>query len=525
MRLSTATLQATDVTTAQRIAAVVIVVVLAAYAYVAPGIRHHFVRDVITWDTKPSEPVELPLGIGVGLPPAPRTRVVLVDGLSESTAQTLGTWSTLCRTGLDLDVDIGFPTVSLPVQVSLWTGLTQQQTGIVFRSDRPLETPLADSIPGKVKGSIAVAENHGYIVRSLAWSDVHPAAAPDNPAHDANADAWKKSWEGTAVEATGSDAPLVFVHILRVDTWGHRKGRDSDEYRNAAAEADRILGRLYAAAPDARWFLLADHGHLPTGGHGGEEREIRQVEHCIVGPGIEAKKGGPVHLVDVSRAIADSVGVELDPRSRARPLTAALSMPIDNDLAIPRLPLSRGALASFMLALGVVLCVWSIRRWWLAPWWFLLAIVVLFIVRGQPTLSTPMTYAPEGRAMWTTWVWVLPATAIAVWFGLGSPREMARPYSVLRIVVAQLGLPLCALAAALLACGGVAALFGAHDAPVVPRFTAYTSAALLLTAHGGASVALAVLARTVRSVFDRRPPPETPRSAPSSDSPPRAASR
>lgn len=505
-------------TARQRIVAVVIVVLLAAWAYVAPGIRHHFVQDVITWDTKPSEPVELPQGIvGVGLPPAPRVRVVLIDGLSESTAQTLGTWSTLCRTGIDLDVDIGFPTVSLPVQVSLWTGLTQQQTGIVFRSDHPLETPLADSIPGKVPGSVAIAENHGYIVRSLAWSSVRPAAAPDNRARDADADAWKKQWESAATEAMRSDARLVFVHILRVDTWGHRKGRDSDEYRKAAAEADAILGRLYAAAPDARWFLLADHGHLATGGHGGEEREVRQVEHCIVGPGIEARKAGPVHLVDVSRAIADSVGVELDKRSRARPLTAAMATPIDDDLAVPRLPLSRGALASFMLALGVALSVWSIRRWWLAPWWFLLAVVVLFIVRGQPTLSTPMTYAPEGRALWITWIWVLPASAIAVWFGVGSPREMARPLAVLRIVAAQLALPLCALGASLLACRGWAALLGAHDAPVVPRFTAYTSAALLLTAHGGVSVALAVLARTVRSVFDRRPPPETPRSAPSAD--------
>jgi hypothetical protein len=505
------------VTARQRIAAVVVVVLLAAYAYVAPGVRRHFIYDVITWDTAPEEPVELPQGIGVGLPPAPRTRVVLIDGLSESTAHTLGTWSTLCKRGLDLDVDVGFPSVSLPVQVSLWTGLTQQQTGIVFRSDRPFEAPIVDSIPGKVTGSVAIAENHGYIVRSFAWGWVQPTADLKKTARDVTPEEWKKVWEPRAIESTSSSAPLVFVHILRVDTWGHRKGRDSAEYRTAAAEADAILGRLYAAAPDARWFLLADHGHLATGGHGGEELEIRQVEQCIVGPGIEAKKAGPVHLVDVSRAIADSVGVQLDKRSPARPLSFALGAPLEEDVAIPRLSLGRGALATFILALGIALSVWSIRRWWLVPWWFIVGLVVLLLVRGQPTLSTPMTYTPEGRVMWTAWVWALPAAPIAVWFAVGSAREMARRLSVVRVVIAQLALPFATLAATLLACGGWSALLGAHDAPVVPHFTAYTSALLLLTGHGAAAVALAVLARTVRSAFGRRPRPETPRSEPSAD--------
>src|SRR5690606_11490217 len=97
-----------------------------------------------------------------------------------------------CSRGLALRVDVGFPTVSLPVQVSLWTGLTQQQTGIVFRSDRPLVPPLATSIPAQVPGSRAVAESHGYIVRSIGFADAQPAALdPAHPAKDADLDTWK----------------------------------------------------------------------------------------------------------------------------------------------------------------------------------------------------------------------------------------------------------------------------------------------------------------------------------------------
>jgi hypothetical protein len=493
----------------QRIAALVVVALLAAYAWLAPGVRHRFLHAVITWDAPKTDPVELPAGIGPGLMPAPSVRVILIDGLSASTAHTLTTWSSLCKRGLDLEVDVGFPTVSLPVEVSLWTGLTQQQTGIVFRSDRPLVPPLARSIPRDVPGSVAVAENHGYIVRSIGFASALPPAG-DTPVQDADAETWKTRWETAARDAVTGDARLVFVHVLRVDTWGHRRGRDSEEYNQAAREADAIVGRLYAAAPDARWFLLSDHGHLAEGGHGGDEREVRQVEHCIVGPGIEPRRGGLVHLVDISRALADSVGVTLDHASRARPMRVALQGPLEQDIAVPRLPLHRGALAIFAIALGIAASVWAVRRWWLAPLWFIVGCILLLLIRGQPTLSTPMLYAPEGRTMYLAWLGALPLATVATWFGLAR-------LSLTRVLVAQLALPATALAANLIACGGWSAMLGAETAPVVPHFTAYTSPLLLITAHGSAAVALAVLARTVHSAFGRRRPAETPRSAPSGD--------
>ncbi|HEY5944257.1 MAG TPA: alkaline phosphatase family protein, partial [Kofleriaceae bacterium] len=233
-----------------RIAALVAAFALLAFAYVMPGVRRQFMQDVITWDAEPSEPVMLPAGIGIGMTPAQRVRVILIDGLAETTAATLPNWSALCKRGIALRVDVGFPTVSLPVQVSLWTGLMQQQTGIVFRSDRPLVPPLAHSIPAQVPGSRAVAENHGYIVRSIGFASVQPAAVDaDHPASDAEPETWDKTaWLPAAREAIASDARLAFVHVLRVDTWGHRKGRDSDEYRRAAGESDQIVAELVALA-------------------------------------------------------------------------------------------------------------------------------------------------------------------------------------------------------------------------------------------------------------------------------------
>jgi hypothetical protein len=118
-----------------------------------------------------------PARASAGLSEAKLVRVALLDGVDKETAAALPNYRALCERGLALTVDVGFPTVSLPVQVALWSGRTQQETGVVFRSGRPLVPPLgADAIPAQVAGSIAVAEASPYIVQSLGFADTRPPA-------------------------------------------------------------------------------------------------------------------------------------------------------------------------------------------------------------------------------------------------------------------------------------------------------------------------------------------------------------
>lgn len=476
----------------RRPTSIIVVAVLLAAAWVLPHVRHRLIEAATTWDALPSEPARLPRGSGPSLPAAPRVRVVLIDGLSADTARALPTWSALCKRGLDLTVDVGFPTVSLPVEAELWTGRTQQQSGIVFRSDRPIVPPLAASIPAQVPDSRAIAENHGFIVRSLGFH----AVESDDPA-----------WQQHAHEAVSGPSRLVFVHVLRVDTAGHRHGHDSTEYRAAAAEADAILATLVDAAPDARWFVLSDHGHLPGGGHGGEERQLRQVSGCIFGPGLAPTRGALVHMVDVAHALAASTGTTLAAGSPGRPMSVALASPLGPDQAVPATALGPGVAALFALVVAVLVAAWGVRRWWLAPWWFVLACASLVLVRGVPTLSTPMVYAPAGRAMYLTWLPALALAVVTTWFAL-------RTTTLARALVAQLAVPLGTLAALLIVTGGWRVLIGQEVAPVVPRFTAWLSPVVLIAAHGMAAVALAVLAAAARSASGRSSPPEPPRSEP-----------
>ncbi|HET7502540.1 MAG TPA: alkaline phosphatase family protein [Kofleriaceae bacterium] len=491
-----------------RLSALAVACVLAALAWELPQLRRRLLYDVTHWDAVPGPPAAIPGGAGLGIGPAVRTRVVLIDGLSAEVASKLRVWQGLCGRGVAMRVDVGFPTVSLPIEVTLWSGLTQQQTGIVNRYERPLDPPLV-GIPSRVPDSWAIAENHGWIVRSLGFSHTEPAADPADPVRDADPDTWKAAWQAHASSAVASPARLVFVHILRVDTAGHEHGGESPEYRAAASEADAILEALHELDRGARWFLLSDHGHLPGphGGHGGEERDLRQVEGCIVGPGVAPRRGPLVHLVDVSRAIADSTGTTLDRESRGRPLGAALDHPLGPDDALPAMTLGAGAAAILVLAVGFGLTIAAARVWWLAPWWFVLGGVALVMIRGEPTLSAPFVYPASGREMYLVWLPLLALAFAATVFGV-------RRTTILRVVAAQLAVPLAAAAAALTACGAWRAVFGAEVAPVVPRFTAYTSPLLLMASHGAAAVALAALATLVRPAFGRRAPPAPPRTEP-----------
>ena len=485
--------------------ALVIVIALLVIAWLAPFARRRWIHAVLSFDAIPTAPVELPKLHGVQLPPTPKIRVILIDGLAASVATVLPNWRAVCSRGAQLVVDVGFPTVSLPVEAELWSGLTQQQSGIVFRSDMPL-IPALRGIPASVADSRAVAEDHGWIVRSLGFAHTEPIADPDHVALDNHLEDWHREWIAHARAAVTSDAQLVFVHVLRVDTAGHRAGRESPLYRVAAGTADSILGELVAAEPDARWFILSDHGHLAGGGHGGEELELRQVEGCIAGPGVPHIHGGPVHIVDIARSLADSLGVTLAPEAKGRVFTAALGSPLHPDQALPAVPLQRAALAIVIVVIGLALSL-AVRKWWLAPWWFVVGVISFVVVRGEPTLSTSMVWAPTGQAMYVTWLPSLVLAILATWLGL-------RTVATSRVVLAQLALPCAAVAAAITASGAWPLVFGHDIAPVTPHVTAWLSPLVLIAAHGCAAVALAVLARFVRWAFDPRSRPETPSSAP-----------
>jgi hypothetical protein len=463
---------------------------LAALGLAAGVARRPFIRTFFRVGPPGAAPALVQPAAGVaGLSPVSRVRVLLIDGLDAWTARGLPALDGLCRAGLDLAVDVGFPTVSLPVQAALWTGRSQQQSGLLYRI-AALPTPPPDAVAVAVQGSVAVSEDQPFIARSFGFRMLPAAGGREGP------DPATSGFGRTALEAVAGAAPLAFVHVLRVDKAGHKLGGSSEAYRAAASWADRLLGLLLQAAPpDAgtRWFVVSDHGHRPGGGHGGAERSLRITRGCIAGgevgraPG-DLTKGSDVHLVDVARALRDSLGVPAAAGSAGRPLPFARAHP-DPDATLPRLGAARAGLALLVLLAAIALWLrprppggWPMRF----PLWLPAAYLGVLLIRGLPTLSNPIVYPPLGRdAIVASLPGLLLLAATWLWRGPREPRRLAA------FCRAQLALPAGVTGACLVACGGVGALLGGPP-PLLPFWTAHASVFLSQFAAGALLLGLSV---------------------------------
>lgn len=428
--------------------------------------------------------------------PAPRVRVVLLDGLGRDSAERMPTLSRHCATGIDTAVDVGFPTVSLPVQHVLWTGRTQQQSGIQYRVER-LETPPADALPVRVPGSMAIAESHRDIVHSFGFSHVEPPLDRDDI--EPKGSSWRTDeFDPIATAAIGSDAPLVFVHVLRIDEAGHSDGASSVAYADAAKAVDQLLAGWIAADPApgrTRWFVLADHGHRPAGGHGDAEPHVRIVQACIFGDLQAAEREeAPIHLVDVHRALADALGVPPGDDSTGRPLSFA-RMHADRDATLPHAPSWRIALAAFVALAIVIVSAWG-RRTWLRESlpWPTVAMLVAIVVLGRPSLSNPVVYPPLGTSVMVAalpgLLWLLVALVRA--------RVHDEPLALLR---SHMGAATAAVVGLAIVCGVPGALLGGPP-PLLPFVTGWLSMAISVLAAGFVTAAIAVL---LASMMHARP--------------------
>ncbi|MFJ9241516.1 alkaline phosphatase family protein [Streptomyces sp. NPDC101776] len=142
--------------------------------------------------------------------------------------------------------------------------------------------------------------------------------------HDGESDGYARAdvlVAGTALRwLTEDDPDLLFVYFGATDEAGHATGPLSAAYDDALLAQDTHLGRLLAALDarpsDERWTVLVttDHGHLDTGGHGGDTRAEREVFVVLAGPGTAAgtRLDSP-RLIDVAPTVLDRLGIPVEP--------------------------------------------------------------------------------------------------------------------------------------------------------------------------------------------------------------------
>ncbi|WP_255688072.1 alkaline phosphatase family protein [Actinocorallia sp. API 0066] len=122
-----------------------------------------------------------------------------------------------------------------------------------------------------------------------------------------------------AVAAIAGGADDVFVHLDEVDGAGHSVGTNGAAYRTALRVADGRIGTILAAVdarPDTEEWLVvvtSDHGHTPTGGHGGNSIAERKVFVIASGAGIAPGTRHDVKISDIAPTVLDAVGIPVDP--------------------------------------------------------------------------------------------------------------------------------------------------------------------------------------------------------------------
>jgi hypothetical protein len=125
-------------------------------------------------------------------------------------------------------------------------------------------------------------------------------------------------------------ADLLLVHLCDVDRAGHATGASSLAYLAAARAADDRAGRLAAAWgwPAANVVVLADHGHMPRGGHGGGEPDVRRSFFAAGGPAIAAgARRDDMRMIDVAPTLAAMLGTAAPATAEGRAWLEALALP------------------------------------------------------------------------------------------------------------------------------------------------------------------------------------------------------
>lgn len=113
----------------------------------------------------------------------------------------------------------------------------------------------------------------------------------------------------------------VFVHLDEVDGAGHSTGSSSAAYRTALQAADQQIAKIVGAVEQRPgyatedWLIVitADHGHTPTGGHGGASRLERKT--FVIAKGSEFAAGSvrdDVKIADIAPTLLAHDGIARD---------------------------------------------------------------------------------------------------------------------------------------------------------------------------------------------------------------------
>ena len=291
--------------------------------------------------------------------------LVLVDGLRADEADRMPSLRGLHAT-VRARMRIDLPTLSRVAYHTFLTGASPAATGV--RTNRFLTRARLDSLADRVRA----ARGHvSWISEGNDWMARMFARPGDADAHDPNG--LGAPLDAALVALAVGRPSLVVVHVLEVDRVGHDHGVLGAARRRAVANADRVVARVSRGAEraDAVLVVLADHGHIAVGGHGGDEPEVQDVAFVArvpgrspahfartlaaseVAPTLAAWMGVPPPRTAIASAVPSLATAVAPTRAPARAaLVRASELSLAARLAERRLGLGLVVTLAFLMALG-----------------------------------------------------------------------------------------------------------------------------------------------------------------------------
>ncbi|MDB4993575.1 MAG: hypothetical protein JWM74_1007 [Myxococcaceae bacterium] len=280
--------------------------------------------DRINTASVPPDPPRRMVDLGLVHPAAAtRVHIVLIDGLGYDHAMALPAFRALASEGVSRVLMADFPSFTDPNVRAMATGRPPLWSGVRINGLPPY--PAWDTITRR-------AEDSGIVVR---------ADGEDYPRIGGLFSLSEKTRFTRTRDLLAAPAPVRSLDIFYfglVDDVGHEHGSASAEYHDAAVLADAFLARVVAGvdrATDAI-FVMSDHGHMPEGGHGGAEPDVRRAVFVAAGRGV-AKVGAlpPASMRDVASTLAASLAIPAPKDAIGEPMLDVLADPEGKALAPP----------------------------------------------------------------------------------------------------------------------------------------------------------------------------------------------
>jgi len=255
---------------------------------------------------------------------ANRVVLVIVDGMRDDISRSaMPALDTLRSYGSDLRLIAPQPTLSFPNWTTILTGAPQTFSGVTtnWYEGRVFAPTIMDS--AKAAGRTVA------VVGPEDFADLYGI----KPGPTVSLRPWPKGGYlsnklvDDALRISNETTPsLLVVHLPDLDEAGHSYGGASKEYEAVARQVDADLNRLISALQSDKttFVVVADHGHIDTGGHGGWEDDVRIVPAVITG--ASAVLGtGTGNLDQIASTISVLEGVRPPTYAAGRALTSAIN--------------------------------------------------------------------------------------------------------------------------------------------------------------------------------------------------------